>query len=217
MFFNNMFASNTATTSNTDEKFALGVALLVECGRLLCFVIFYSDRLVLVVHVPSVACVIAARALELFGESRFSRRCESGPTKYTPQSQGPLAVAPPHPPPPTRRCENAADISALEVERNIMRQQRPSAPAKHRSSGSPPLICTQQIVPRVASCGLGRPTSVGTTRLSSSLQNPCIGTACPHTVSERKCTTYLTQRRAPRGGSGGAVIPPQPSVVQAST
>ena len=40
MFFNNMFVSNTATTSNADEKFALGVALLVECGRLLCFVIF---------------------------------------------------------------------------------------------------------------------------------------------------------------------------------
>ena len=44
MFFNNMFASNTATTSNTDEKFALGVALLVECGRLFCFVIFSQQQ-----------------------------------------------------------------------------------------------------------------------------------------------------------------------------
>ena len=68
MFFNNMFVSNTATTSNADENFALGVALLVESGRLFCFVIFHSNRLVLIVHVPSVACVIAARALELFGE-----------------------------------------------------------------------------------------------------------------------------------------------------
>jgi hypothetical protein len=42
-----------------------------------------------------------------------------------------------------------------------------------------------------------------------------MGTACPHTVSERKCTSYLTQRL--RGGSGGAVITPQPSVVQDST
>ena len=68
MFFNNMFVSNTAITSNADEKFALEVALLVECGRLFCFVIFHIIRLVLIVHVPSVACVIAARALELFGE-----------------------------------------------------------------------------------------------------------------------------------------------------
>ena len=44
MFFNNMFVSNTATTSNADENFALGVALLVESGRLFCFVIFHSNR-----------------------------------------------------------------------------------------------------------------------------------------------------------------------------
>ena len=44
MFFNNMFVSNTATTSNADENFALGVALLVECGRLFCFVIFSQQQ-----------------------------------------------------------------------------------------------------------------------------------------------------------------------------
>ena len=46
MFFNNMFVSNTATTSNADEKFALGVALLVECGRLFCFVIFSQQQVI---------------------------------------------------------------------------------------------------------------------------------------------------------------------------
>ena len=127
--------------------------MLVESGRLFCFVIFHSNRLVLIVHVPSVACVIAARALELFGESRFSRRCESGPTNTPPLARTTHGG----PAPPTRRCENAADISALEVERDIMRQQRPSVqyqpstgfrltsthmhPANRASSG---LVCLGQ-------------------------------------------------------------------------
>jgi hypothetical protein len=158
MFFNNMFVSNTATTSNADENFALGVALLVESGRLFCFVIFHSNRLVLIVHVPSVACVIAARALELFGEITVQQALRKWTDSiYPPPSQGLLAVVPPPPPPPTRRCENAADISALEVERDIMRQQRPSVqyqpstgfrltsthmhPANRASSG---LVCLGQ-------------------------------------------------------------------------
>ena len=96
MFFNNMFASNTATTSNTDEKFALGVALLVECGRLLCFVIFYSDRLVLVVHVPSVACVIAARALENHGSAGVAKVDRQNiPPNHKDHSRWPRPTPPP--------------------------------------------------------------------------------------------------------------------------
>ena len=99
MFFNNMFVSNTATTSNADENFALGVALLVESGRLFCFVIFHSNRLVLIVHVPSVACVIAARALELFGEITVQQALR----KWTDSIYPPLArttCGGPAPPPP---------------------------------------------------------------------------------------------------------------------
>ena len=99
MFFNNMFVSNTATTSNADENFALGVALLVESGRLFCFVIFHSSRLVLIVHVPSVACVIAARALELFGEITVQQALR----KWTDSIYPPLARTTrggPAPPPP---------------------------------------------------------------------------------------------------------------------
>jgi hypothetical protein len=153
MFFNNMFVSNTATTSNADENFALGVALLVECGRLFCFVIFSQQQVI--VHVPSVACVIAARALELFGEITVQQALR----KWTDSIYPPLARTTrggPAPLPPTRRCENAADISALEIERDIMRQQRPSVPAKHwvqahLNSYAPSKSCLKW--PRVAWAG----------------------------------------------------------------
>ncbi len=85
----------------------------VECGRLFCFVIFHSNRLVLIVHVPSVACVIAARALELFGEITVQQALR----KWTDSIYPPLARTTrggPAPLPPTRRCENAADNSVLE-------------------------------------------------------------------------------------------------------